>query len=1073
MAGIYDVASLRRLAEANGFQGNDEQLILETARREKRDPADLARYLGYDLGGKWGTRASAAIDSYQANMYGLGEAVTGADWFRSGRRANDAASGLQREIARSQGAISSYKDVGGVGDALDYVGGLAIDSAPYLAEALVGGLAVRGLSTGLRGIAQAGRAADASVDAVRAGQAADAALTQRSLLGGAAASYPSAVGDILSNQRDASADGDTMDLGAALIGGVPYAAANMFGLEGLAARGSLGRGLAGLDTASAAKRIAGNVGMTAGVEGLSETFQEGINQGFGRMATNPNERMFSPEAMERYGESFVGGAALGGLMGAPGANRRSQGYYDREQMQGAEDRERQAQELAEQKRGLDLLNRRPDFELAPDDGTYAGQPERSDIGGADWGQGGTPATQYDMFDARGNPTYGADNFNAMGAVADVADRLGQPATFNPSTLDALAGVRPPAPARPQDFSAAMNEPGQRFSDANGIERQGTRLDDYERQLGITQEVQRKAAEQKAETARVAGILGGKPGEKAVNLFKQLEALAETDAITSDELSTYAAMLSNSKYGAVQALIKDKQSAAQQPGVPGPTGVTGSPVASPSNQPGGSPGAERPVGAPAAPPVVPGANMAGTSGGTNTGVSAPGRNGDGRGAGALATLTQQLVNSGVDLDAPIEVRTGGGKLVTKTRRDVVNSLANADATDRIIVGALMARAAGKTLTLAQIGDLVGRAPGLSPITAQAVQKRMDKFGITEDSINAATGSSVSTVSESELGGDLSEGGFRTSESLGDATNDGVVDDGATAKQRKLAQEASQLIKSAEGTAKDRASAAVDDFLKPVVSEDERTTAETRARAEIQRQLVKDLQDPAFAAAWPAARNAWENGKLDSTPGWDALSPGVRYAWALEHAGLERESATPKEIGAILRDYETDLTGGKLANTSTDAAIAELESVRRAASGSAEPDTGNGQIGDAARGDSRALERPAVPDEQLVIGDARTSRATVTRKPQLNREVLNAPAPPEPPKRTPGKLTLKPKAPPAPAPSPPADYSKYAGLTTAPEEIAIVDGPSVTIGGTDAVQTLTAMDQKESALEAILTCVKKGA
>ena len=364
MAGIYDVGALRKAAEANGFEGTDEELILETARLNQRDPVDLARYLGYDLGGKWGNRASASIDSYQANMYGLGEALTGADWFRSGRRENEAAAELQRGIARSQGAISSYKDVGGVGDALDYVGGLAVDSLPYAFEALGGGIgAARLAGRGLQATINAGRAADAGVDVVRAGQAAERALALRSTAGGVAASYPSAVGDILSNQREASPDG-SVDLMSAFAGGVPYAALNAFGIEGALARRSLARGVG---EGGSLARLGRSIGTTALVEGAVETGQEMINQGFGRMAVNPNAGLFDSDALERYGESFVGGAALGGAFGSVGGWRRSQQAADQQRLQSAADgdwqRAQVAIEVAEKQRELDLLNRRPDFEL--------------------------------------------------------------------------------------------------------------------------------------------------------------------------------------------------------------------------------------------------------------------------------------------------------------------------------------------------------------------------------------------------------------------------------------------------------------------------------------------------------------------------------------------------------------------------------------------------------------------------------------------------------------------------------------------------------------------------------------
>ncbi|WP_374433917.1 DUF805 domain-containing protein [Inhella sp.] len=130
---IYDLKGLRESAAAVGFKGTDEELILEYSRRTKTDPVDNARYFGYDLGGKWGNRASASIDSYQAGLYGVAESVTGSDWARRGRMENEAAADLRRGIAREQGAISSYQDIDSVGDFLDYAGGLAVNISPPVA----------------------------------------------------------------------------------------------------------------------------------------------------------------------------------------------------------------------------------------------------------------------------------------------------------------------------------------------------------------------------------------------------------------------------------------------------------------------------------------------------------------------------------------------------------------------------------------------------------------------------------------------------------------------------------------------------------------------------------------------------------------------------------------------------------------------------------------------------------------------------------------------------------------------------------------------------------------------------
>lgn len=293
------MALIDQLRQAFGG-GSDEEVILTASRQLGVAPTQIADDIGYSAGGKWGNRFGASIDSYQAGLYGIAEAA-GSEWAGRQRSRNDAQAQLQREYAREQGAISSYKDVGGLRDAADYLGGLAVDSAPYIAEAAVGGIAARGLL----GLGRAGQIA-----------------------AGAAATYPSAVGDLLQNQRDQA--GQT-DLGAAAALGVPYAALNAVSpVERMAMTGVGSRGLRMMDDLEGFRggvaRTGARAGVTAAAEGANEVGQEMLNQ-YARTGVDPRAEMFSPEALDRYGESFVGGAALGGFAGgAMGGWRRSEGY---------------------------------------------------------------------------------------------------------------------------------------------------------------------------------------------------------------------------------------------------------------------------------------------------------------------------------------------------------------------------------------------------------------------------------------------------------------------------------------------------------------------------------------------------------------------------------------------------------------------------------------------------------------------------------------------------------------------------------------------------------------------------
>jgi hypothetical protein len=252
-----------------------------------------------------GTRFGAAIDRSQAGLLGIGEAagLPLGDLRRQNQFEQEES--MQRYFRDNPNEPQSYKDVEGVGSALRYARGLAIDSSPELITSLATGGA-----GALMGLGTAGRIGLA-----------------------AAANYPSAVGDILQNQRQEA--GQTA-LGVAGLLGVPYAAADLVGLDAALASGKMMRtGIKRLDEMQGVRgglaRTGANVALNAPVEGASETFQELVNQA-GRMAVNPRQTMFNPEANERYLESFIGGATLGGAAsGVLGGWRRSEQYQPPEQ----------------------------------------------------------------------------------------------------------------------------------------------------------------------------------------------------------------------------------------------------------------------------------------------------------------------------------------------------------------------------------------------------------------------------------------------------------------------------------------------------------------------------------------------------------------------------------------------------------------------------------------------------------------------------------------------------------------------------------------------------------------------
>jgi len=309
---------------------SDADVIRRASKDFGIDPSEIASEIGYKVpkGGLTSQQFSSSIDRYQAGLYGVGEEVakgvglTGVSkYLRGNRQENELQADIASERARELGAVDEFKNVHGISDFGSYAKGLAIQSVPYAAEALVGGLAARGAMTGTRAALSAAELAGDTAAVAKAKRA----LNIGSEVGGVAASYPSAVGDVLSNQREQS--GETRG-GVAAALAVPYAALNAVGVESALMRGNLFKNSVNLlDKGTGLKGAAARTAATAtGVglkEGASETGQEMLNQ-IGRMSVDKNEQFFSDAAQERFKESFIGGATLGGVAGgALGGWRRS------------------------------------------------------------------------------------------------------------------------------------------------------------------------------------------------------------------------------------------------------------------------------------------------------------------------------------------------------------------------------------------------------------------------------------------------------------------------------------------------------------------------------------------------------------------------------------------------------------------------------------------------------------------------------------------------------------------------------------------------------------------------------
>lgn len=318
------IAQLRELYP-DARDASDAEILSWVSQRTGMDLASTAQALGYETtkGGVTKQQLSSSIDRYQAGLYGVGEEIASglgaegaSNWMAQQRKDNELRADIASSRARSLGAVDRWEDVHGVGDFGSYAKGLAIQSLPYAGEALAGGMLARGAMAGTR-------AALAGAKTVEEAAAAKKALDLGSQAGAVAASYPSAVGDVLSNQREQS--GETRG-GVAAALAVPYAALNAVGVESALARGTTFKNTVnildrGTGISGAAARMAATGTGVALKEGASETGQEMLNQ-VGRMSVDSNEEFLSAAAQERFKESFIGGATLGGVAGAVGGGWR-------------------------------------------------------------------------------------------------------------------------------------------------------------------------------------------------------------------------------------------------------------------------------------------------------------------------------------------------------------------------------------------------------------------------------------------------------------------------------------------------------------------------------------------------------------------------------------------------------------------------------------------------------------------------------------------------------------------------------------------------------------------------------
>lgn len=900
--------TIAELRKANGGLGNlsDEQIVQSTYPDYQRyfsSQDDYAAAVGYAGAGRGltGSRISAGVDNYQSNLYGtVGAVARGvglpsgvSDFADRGRDNNKSAADYAQARAKELGGVDDFRNVSGVGSGLNYLGGLAAQSLPYLGEAAVGGI------TG--GLSLPGTAA-------RMGLSAGAARTAARTAGATAAGYPSAVGDILSNQRE---ENGTENLGAALAGGVPYALLNAgLGVEGRLARGALARNSTRvLDDLTDMTGFAARTGATAGKvalgEGLSETGQELINQSFGRMAVNPNQTLFNEEANKRYLDSFIGGAALGGAFGAVGGSRRSAGYVD-------------------PNAPTNLLG--PD---APPDALRNIIP--ADPGG----------TQAQI-----NRRLGIDTQRYAGK--DYAKQF-EAAAAEPT------GQR------------VVNADGIELPDSalDNVQRQaGILIEQRQRAQAIKAQADEVAASVEARKQRAADV-GLDPKKGAVfNLFGQLEDAHNDGDITDGQLAENLGMLKASQLGNVRSFLKGMaaqnaaatQSAAaneqtaldalQPKAANAPTAsdttttTTPASVAAAPNlavQPGANapaatatPAAAAP-GASAAPPNAQPAATAANVPVKPAASSNPPATAAQRAAAALKAV-------GIPPDRQIEVPRNG-KIVNETALSLWTDLTNNPKALRRAQQAMGADAQWNVVNSPMSFADIGAAEGTS---RQAVTKQMLGFGIKETTVDAAVASDGNMASRVGVGveeesnetgatavpkssddtlqaapanntgtegdADYTGGaGYRVESTPAKAMGEGLVEGAAeTSAQRAARLRANDLLKINKDL--DRAVVAKS-------AEDTRQELENQRRADAQ--YAAKLKSPHAQEA----RVDWNDGKQEGSPSYSELVPQVRAAWVLNHQ--EFTSKNGNDWGALQRfiqQFEKDLDESDYKKISSDTANA---------------------------------------------------------------------------------------------------------------------------------------------------------
>jgi hypothetical protein len=406
----------------------------------------------------------------------------------------------------------------------------------------------------------------------------------------------------------------------------------------------------------------------------------------------------------------------------------------------------------------------------------------------------------------------------------------------------------------------------------------------------------EAAKREQLAARTLDATGVK-GTTAVDLFGQLEDLKNRGAIDETDFISAAALISVRENGKVRKVIAQAQAKLAQAT---PTAAPVQAPAAPTVPAEAPPAVLAQEQTPALPDAVARRRM-------STEQLAP-------------HVTEILARMGVDPAKPVEVKRKKVK-TTITAQQLVTDMLRADDIDVAAVeGAtgidFTSGSVREPLTLDQTALLVAKRTG-KKMTKQSIQARLAKYGVDKDTASLIGYASVEPVAPAELGvqgGSVVEGeespafgaGMRVENSASDAAASGVLEDGRSTEDPKIAAALLALARKAESAAegwvgadqanmtKERAdAAAVADFdADPTAGEDPIFVEKRKAAALARAQLANKRDEVTRAARWEEATGSrWLPGTVQ---------------WELRRA-LDSGNIVEGDIAEARDSYNEDLRG----------------------------------------------------------------------------------------------------------------------------------------------------------------------